>query len=416
MSAPPSEPDRPAAPLPPVASSSPLVELAQSRPLLDSPSRFRRLARLYRRLVLRSQRHHDDHQRRVNVALAEMIDRIGANATEIAASAERESADITERLRAMEAQTEQRDSSLADAIAGINQEVRDLAERTMGQTAAVGDQLRAWEGDASRDLGRLTVALQQLADQMAALQRRTIEIAGVAAELHAVPYMSDPSLTAVLDDEGRPAIGYRQHTASAHEPDPGGFQELFRGEEQFIRERMRPYLMTVRDHEPVLDFGCGRGEMLDLLAGEGIDAYGIDIDPSMVERCQAKGRTVVLGDGLVHLAGLPDDSLGTIFAAQVVEHLPADMLREFLREARRVLRADGILVAETVNPHSVQAFRTFWTDPTHQGPIFPEVAVTLCREAGFEQAIVIFPNGCGELDRDRRSQGEYAVLARKKTA
>lgn len=34
---------------------------------------------------------------------------------------------------------------------------------------------------------------------------------------------------------------------------------------------------------------------------------------------------------------------------------------------------------DLVNPHSIAAMKNFWVDLSHQKPIFPEVAVTLCR-------------------------------------
>jgi hypothetical protein len=64
-----------------------------------------------------------------------------------------------------------------------------------------------------------------------------------------------------------------------------------------------------------------------------------------------------------------------------------------------------------VNPHSLEAFKTFYTDLTHQRPIFPEVGLALSQLAGFEEAYVTFPLGSGELESDRRSQGEYAIVA-----
>jgi glycosyltransferase involved in cell wall biosynthesis len=57
-----------------------LIELAGSRPPLDATSRrFPGFTRFYRRVVLRAQRHHDDHQREVNVALAEAVSSLAAN-------------------------------------------------------------------------------------------------------------------------------------------------------------------------------------------------------------------------------------------------------------------------------------------------------------------------------------------------
>jgi SAM-dependent methyltransferase len=176
---------------------------------------------------------------------------------------------------------------------------------------------------------------------------------------------------------------------------------------------MRPYLDLVRTHKPIVDIGCGRGEFLDLLAGEGIHATGVDLDPGMVDICRGKGYEVTAADALDYLRALEDGSLGTVFSAQFIEHLSPPDIVEYLRDAQRVLRGDGVFIAETVNPHSIQAFKTFWTDLTHRAPIFPEVAVALCRQAGFERALVVFPNGNGDLEHDRRSTGEYAVVAWK---
>jgi hypothetical protein len=59
------------------------------------------------------------------------------------------------------------------------------------------------------------------------------------------------------------------------------------------------------------------------------------------------------------------------------------------------------------------AAKTFWLDYTHKRPIFPEALLFLVRDRGFFKAEVFFPNGTGDLDRDRRVEGEYAVIATK---
>lgn len=179
-----------------------------------------------------------------------------------------------------------------------------------------------------------------------------------------------------------------------------------------IRDRQRIYLPLLRAREPVLDFGCGRGEFLDLLAERGLRHMGVDIDAGMVRRCHLKGHSeVVQADGLDYLEALEDGSLGGVFSAQVIEHLPYESLLRLLSLVRRKLDEDGILIAETVNPHSPAALKTFWVDPTHQHPIFPEVALQLCRSAGFAAAFVFHPNGSADVKRDRFEQGEYAVVA-----
>jgi len=237
------------------------------------------------------------------------------------------------------------------------------------------------------------------------------EVQLLRSHVEAIPYMAYPDLLRTRDDKGRAAIGYRGLTGDGA-AGYRGFEDIFRGDEEFIRERQRGYLELLRGHEPVLEVGCGRGEMLDLLQEAGLPALGIDVDAGMVERCRAKGHRAELVGGLEFLERQPVGEWGAIFAAQVVEHLKYDDLLALLRLAREKLKPGGVMILETVNPHSARALKTFWVDLTHEKPIFPEVAVALCRLQGFEEAIVVFPNGSGELERDLYTQGEYAVVAR----
>jgi hypothetical protein len=69
------------------------------------------------------------------------------------------------------------------------------------------------------------------------------------------------------------------------------------------------------------------------------------------------------------------------------------------------------MIAETVNPHSACALKTFWVDPTHQHPLFPEVLLSLCETTGYAKGDVIAPNGAGDWEVDRVREGEYAVIA-----
>ena len=224
--------------------------------------------------------------------------------------------------------------------------------------------------------------------------------------------MADRRLLETTDDAGRRTIGFRGGLLHANGVQ-ASFEDIFRGPEEFIRDRQRVYLELLRANEPVLDVGCGRGEMLDLLRDHDVAASGVDLDPGMVELCTRKGHDVRQADALIHLAERGPRAFGAIFAAQFIEHLDHAQLTEFLRLAHARLAPGGRLVAETVNPHSIPALRTFWVDPTHRTPLFPEVMVTLCGVEGFEEAFIVFPHGSGDLEADRRSQGEYALVARR---
>jgi SAM-dependent methyltransferase len=190
------------------------------------------------------------------------------------------------------------------------------------------------------------------------------------------------------------------------------FEDVFRGPEERVRELLEPYVELLRDHAPVLDVGCGRGEFLDLLRDAGIEARGVDVDPGMVDRCRRKGHDVEQADAASFLERQPPERLGAVFAAHLIEHLDYEDLQRFFDLSRRALRPDGLLVAETVNPHSLSAFKTFWTDPSHRAPIFPEVAQALALIHGFAAADILFPRGSGDSDADRVEATEYALIAR----
>ena len=207
-------------------------------------------------------------------------------------------------------------------------------------------------------------------------------------------------------------IGYRNGGASSDQDTYRGFEDVFRGPEERVAERQAAYLELLTHHAPVLDVGCGRGELLDLLRERGLAYAGVDIDPGMVARCRAKGHEAVeRASATEHLGGLRDASLGAIFSAQVIEHLSYEELVRLFELSLSKLGPGGLLIVETVNPHSAQALKTFWVDLTHKHPVFPEVALALARTTGFESAFVFHPNGTGNAEADRFREGEYALVA-----
>lgn len=254
--------------------------------------------------------------------------------------------------------------------------------------------------------------LQQLISRLESLDPASAEAQRLVAESRAIPYMDGRPLDVFEHPVAGTVNGFQGQGGSTEAEGYRSFEDRFRGPEEFIRKRQRVYLDLITKDSRVVDAGCGRGEFLDLLNDAGVEYTGVDLDSGMVAHCRAKGHESVReADVTSYLEGLEDGSLGTVFSAQLVEHLPYEQLRVFLELSLRKLRSGGTFIAETVNPHSAQALKTFWVDPTHEHPLFPEVLLELCRISGFAAAFVFHPNGSGDVAADRFTEGEYAVVA-----
>ncbi|MEZ5351685.1 MAG: methionine biosynthesis protein MetW [Bryobacteraceae bacterium] len=163
------------------------------------------------------------------------------------------------------------------------------------------------------------------------------------------------------------------------------FAEKFRGPVEYVKANQHFYLDRFRGRRNIVDLGCGRGEFLELLKENGIDARGVDSDSTCVASCQERGLAVTQGDLFAFLEAEPPKSLDGIFCCQVVEHLPRMRVHELVRLAQSRLARGGVLAMETPNPESLAIFAThFYLDPTHQHPLPPALLAFYFTEAGFE--------------------------------
>jgi SAM-dependent methyltransferase len=195
--------------------------------------------------------------------------------------------------------------------------------------------------------------------------------------------------------------------AAASLPDYFAFESRMRGSVDAVRERQRAYVDDFREASPVLDVGCGRGELLSLLREAGVEARGIDADADMVAYARGEGLDVEQADLLDYLERVDDASLGGIFMGQVVEHLPPGVLVRSLELAAAKLRPGGVLVAETINPLSPLALRHYFADLTHAQPLVPETLQLLARQSGFAETELRFLNE----PADRLTEPDDPVIA-----
>lgn len=365
-----------------------------------APSRFGWLSKSIRRLVFRMLRNYDVYQRQTGHALLQAVTESDAQREAELSVIAMSTAELNNRLLQVESATAR---------------LRVLEENSLNLTAAfemMSDRLaRVADGLKMLDLKSDDVA----ASQKMRLEMLQDEIRNLTDSITATPYMSDPREFEIAGNESQKALGYQGMNKDADVPFYVRFENIFRGNEEFIRERQKVYMESLSGHEPVVDAGCGRGEMLDLLSQAEIPAIGVDMDEGMIGHCREKGLAVEHADINEFLNNNEDGTVGAIFSAQVIEHMSLEQIMDFIRLAHAKLKPGGILIAETVNPHSTAALKNFWVDLSHQRPVFPETAITLCRHFGFEKATVMFPNGNGDFQNDLTTQGEYAVVAVKAT-
>ena len=162
------------------------------------------------------------------------------------------------------------------------------------------------------------------------------------------------------------------------------FADKFRGSEAYVMERQRMYGERFRGLDNILDIGCGRGELLEVLRDAGVPARGIDLSEESVALCRNKGLDAERADLFEHLAAQPDSSLGGIVCSQVVEHLSPERIPELVRLAQSKIRRGGLFAVETPNPECLAIFAThFYLDPTHTRPVPPQLMAFYFEESGF---------------------------------
>lgn len=263
-----------------------------------------------------------------------------------------------------------------------------------GLDAVAADWLRRWEAldarEARYDARHTTLAraCAELKDQVAMAQqsaltlKREVErlIAGGAGPAAAAP-------AAPVDLESFKYVG---------------FEDRFRGSRDTIRERLAGYVPLFTGADPVVELGCGRGEFLDLLRDRGISGRGVDSNHEMVEISRGRGLDATEADALAFLQSQPDGSLGGVFAAQVIEHLPPGYLMALLETAGHKLRAGGRIVLETINPTCWAAFfESYLRDLTHVRPVHPETLQYLLRASGFRDVDIRYQSPIADWDRLR---------------
>lgn len=90
----------------------------------------------------------------------------------------------------------------------------------------------------------------------------------------------------------------------------------------------------------VLDIGSEDGALLDLLVTERqVDGRGIELSQSGVNRCVARGLSVIQGDADTDLADYPDQAFDVVILSQTLQatRAPKHVMGELLRIGKQVV-------------------------------------------------------------------------------
>jgi len=103
-------------------------------------------------------------------------------------------------------------------------------------------------------------------------------------------------------------------------------------------------LMVFADHVrlagggPVADIGCGPGQVTAYLHGLGVDAFGIDLSPGMIDVAQRDHPDLRFEVGSMTDLRLDDASVAGVIAWWSLIHVPDDVVPTVLGQFHRVLR------------------------------------------------------------------------------
>lgn len=103
-------------------------------------------------------------------------------------------------------------------------------------------------------------------------------------------------------------------------------------------------LVRARPSGSVADIGCGPGRITAHLHRIGLDAFGIDLSPAMIDVARRDHPDLSFSTGSMTALDLDDNCLTGLLAWFSLIHVPDDEVPTVLAEFHRVLRPGGVVL------------------------------------------------------------------------
>jgi SAM-dependent methyltransferase len=131
------------------------------------------------------------------------------------------------------------------------------------------------------------------------------------------------------------------------------------------RRDIRP-LLPAPTAGPIMDIGCGQGELVRLLLDDGYCAEGLDVSPEQVAIAQASGLDRVRHGDYLDTLGSRRGEFAAVTAIDVLEHLTKDEVLETFDQVAAALAPQGVFVARVPNAVSPFGGHIRYGDFTHE--------------------------------------------------
>lgn len=112
----------------------------------------------------------------------------------------------------------------------------------------------------------------------------------------------------------------------------------------FDRELLDRFAKQVQALGPVCDMGCGPGQVARYLRDQGVEVFGVDLSPGMLQEAKALNPDIDFFQGSMLALDFADEMWGGIAAFYSIIHIPRTEVTQALGEMKRVLRLGGLLL------------------------------------------------------------------------
>jgi SAM-dependent methyltransferase len=142
---------------------------------------------------------------------------------------------------------------------------------------------------------------------------------------------------------------HRDETRAAYDGVVELYASLFADgleERPFSRAMIGTFAELVRatGNPRAADVGCGPGHLTVMLHDLGLDAFGLDLSPGMVDHARRAHPALRFQEALMECLPVEDGALGGVLAHYSMIHTPPAGLPRLLAEQARVLAPGGLLL------------------------------------------------------------------------